>query len=197
MPAEALEVIFFPSTDFKSLSADDAAVSEMEKIPFFFVGKQAREGKTKNSIKFLITGVSRLTLPVEGASGWHHRRNWGDAECRLTATHYGGRKYCVQYENMSQSLRTPFLLQSLRTSMLFDGWLIDWINVACTFFHFSVGYHLRFRSSLLFYTKDEYYAHRWAGVGRVWSVCFREVSIFKVRKLWGIPSYSINQSTIE
>ena len=29
---------------------------------------------------------------------------------------------------MLQSLCTPFLLQSLRTPMLFDGWLIDWVR---------------------------------------------------------------------
>ena len=46
---------------------------------------------------------------------------------------------------MSQNLRIPFLLQSLRTPMWFNGWLIDWVNVACTFFHFFVENHFRFR----------------------------------------------------
>ena len=34
-------------------------------------------------------------------------------------------------------------------------------------------------SFLLFYTKDDPYAHRQAEFGRVWSVCFREVSILE------------------
>ena len=50
---------------------------------------------------------------------------------------------------MPQSLRTPSLLQSLRTHMLFDGWLIDWIRVACVFPSFA-GYYLRFRFHFCF-----------------------------------------------
>ena len=44
--------------------------------------------------------------------------------------------WLIEYEDMSQSLRTP---------MLFNGWLIDWVNVACSFFSFFVRYHLSFR----------------------------------------------------
>ena len=36
--------------------------------------------------------------------------------------------WLIEYEEMPQSLGTPFLLQSLRTPMLFDGWLIDWVR---------------------------------------------------------------------
>ena len=32
------------------------------------------------------------------------------------------------YEDTPRSLRTPFLLQSLRTLTLFNGWLIDWLR---------------------------------------------------------------------
>ena len=41
-----------------------------------------------------------------------------------------------KYEDMLQSLRTSFLLQKLRTPMLFNGWLIDWVSVAGSLFHF-------------------------------------------------------------
>ena len=34
----------------------------------------------------------------------------------------------ISYEDMPQSLRTPFLLQSLCTSILLNGWLIDWVR---------------------------------------------------------------------
>ena len=50
-----------------------------------------------------------------------------------------------RYEDMPQSLRTPFLLQSLRTPLWFDGWLIDWVDIACTSFPFFLKKnHLRF-----------------------------------------------------
>ena len=49
------------------------------------------------------------------------------------------------HEGVPQSLRTPFLLQSLHTPLWFDGWLIDWVHIACTFFpFFSKKNHLRF-----------------------------------------------------
>ena len=51
---------------------------------------------------------------------------------------------------MPQSLRSPFLIQNLRTPMLFNGWLIDWVNIACVFFHFLIGNHLRFRLHFYF-----------------------------------------------
>ena len=34
--------------------------------------------------------------------------------------------------------------------MLFNGWLIDWVSVARTLFHFFVGRHLRFRLHFCF-----------------------------------------------
>ena len=45
---------------------------------------------------------------------------------------------------MPQSLRTPVLLQSLRILIWFGGWLIDWVNVACTSFPFFLENHLEF-----------------------------------------------------
>ena len=82
--------------------------------------------------------------------------------------------------------------------------MVDWLicsTLPVFLFHFLLGNHFTFRLHFCFNTKHDYYAHRKAGVGRVWSVCFREVSIFKVhrlwsknevRRLWGNhPSYSI------
>ena len=58
------------------------------------------------------------------------------------------------HEEVSQSLRTP---------MLFNGWLIDWVNVACTFFPFLCRKPSWILSSFLFHTKHDHYAHRWVG----------------------------------
>ena len=68
--------------------------------------------------------------------------------------------------------------------------MIDWLSEPCLYF-FSIFLWDTILDFVFtwFYTQHDYYAHRWAGVGRVWSVCFREVSIFKVRRLWGISSY--------
>ena len=110
---------------------------------------------------------------------------------------YTKRRVHTQHEGMSQSLRTP---------MLFHGWLIDWLNVACTLFSFFWKTIINSCLHSCFCMKNHHYAHRWAGFGRVWSVFFREVWIFKVRRLWSkngvrrlwdTSSYSINQSTIE
>ena len=84
--------------------------------------------------------------------------------------------------------------------------MLDWLigSALLELFPFFVGYRLRFRLHFCFSTKDDHYAHWQAGVGRVWSVCFREVSIFKVRRfwskngvrsLWGISSYSVDGSS--
>ena len=54
------------------------------------------------------------------------------------------------YEGMPQSLRNPLLLQSLRTPLWFGGWLIDWVNVACTSFSFFLENHLEIRLHFCF-----------------------------------------------